>query len=146
MKIISSAFENNQMIPQKYTCDGENISPSLEIFDVPKNARSLALICNDSDAPSGDFIHWLVWNIAPETRKIDEGTAPEGAILGITSSGQSNYASPCPPTGVHHYHFKLFALDAKLNLSQSAGKSELLKAAQNHILAEAELVGLYQRQ
>ena len=145
MKIASSAFENKQMIPSKYTCDGENINPPLQITEVPSNTQSLVLIVDDPDAPSGDWVHWLVWNINPETKLITENESPQGAIQGTNDFGKQNYGGPCPPSGIHHYQFKIYALDTTLNLPSSSRKKDLEKAMANHILDKDMLIGLYQR-
>ena len=146
MKLTSPAFENNQFIPKKYTCDGENINPPLVIKDVPKGAKSLVLIVDDPDAPLKTWLHWLVWNIEPSVSLIEEGQAPENAAQGINDFGSHSYGGPCPPSGIHHYHFKLYALDIKLSLDPSVARAKVETAMQNHILDKAELVGLYQRQ
>lgn len=145
MKISSPVFENNECIPSKYTCDGGNISPPLMFSDVPGNAQSLVLIMDDPDAPRGTWIHWTIWNIDPKTTGIKENSVPGEAVEGITSFGRAGYGGPCPPTGTHRYFFKLYALDAKLDLAPDLDKSALEKAMQNHILAQAELIGLYTR-
>lgn len=145
MKIISRAFENNQMIPQKYTCDGENISPPLQISDIPEEAKSLVLIIDDPDAPSGDWVHWLVWNINPETKLITENESPKGAIQGINDFNRQNYDGPCPPSGIHHYQFKIYALDTILNLPSNSRKKDLEKTIEDHLLDKDILIGLYQR-
>ncbi len=145
MKIISSAFEDKQMIPPKYTCDGENINPPLQISNIPTETQSLALIVDDPDAPSGDWIHWLVWNINPAIKLITEDKSPQGAIQGTNDFNKQNYGGPCPPSGIHHYQFKIYALDTLLNLPSSSRKKDLEKAMENHILDKALIVGLYQR-
>ena len=145
MKILSPAFEANQTIPPKYTCDGENINPPLQIYDVPAGAKSLVLIFDDPDAPMGTWVHWTIWNIPPETKEIGENSAPIGAVEGITSFGSRGYGGPCPPSGTHRYFFKLYALDAMLDLPQSAKASDIKKAMKSHILDNAELIGLYKR-
>jgi len=145
MKITSPAFENNQMIPQKYTCDGENINPPLQINDIPAGTQSLVLIVDDPDAPSGDWVHWLVWNINPATKLIAENESPQGAIQGTNDFNKQNYGGPCPPSGIHHYQFKIYALDTVLNLPSSSRKKDLEKAMENHILDKEILIGLYQR-
>lgn len=152
MKITSPAFGEGQKIPAKYTCDGEGINPSLAIAEIPSNAQSLVLIVDDPDAPSGDFVHWLVWDISPTTTIISEDNVPNGAIQGRNSASQSVYYPPCPPaspagrpSGVHHYYFKIYALDTKLGLAGLAKKKELLSAMEGHILDWTELVGIYQR-
>ena len=145
MEISSAAFQNNQNIPAKYTCDGQNINPPLELKGVPDKARSLVLICDDPDAPAGLWTHWTVWNINPQLNKIDESSVGEGGTEGKTSKGDNGYHGPCPPSGSHRYFFRVFALDAKLNLDSSADSGQLQKAMEGHILEQAELVGLYQR-
>ena len=146
MKITSSEFISNQTMPAKYTCDGENINPPLNFSDIPANTQSLVLIVDDPDAPAGDWVHWLVWNILPETNSILAGTAPANSTEGTTSFGQPGYGGPCPPSGTHRYFFKLFALDTVLDLKSSANKSQLKQAMQNHILDQTELIGLYSRE
>jgi len=137
MKIESSAFQNNQNIPPKYTCDGENINPQLKISGVPESAKSLALIVDDPDASMGTWVHWVVLNIDPETAEIPENSAPAGSLELKTSFDKPGYGGPCPHTGTHRYFFKLYALDApKIN------SAEEIPA---HTIASAELIGLYQR-
>ena len=146
MKLESPAFLNNQNIPAKYTCDGENISPPLKILDVPEGAKSLALIVDDPDASSGSWLHWMLWNISPTTTQIAEVSIPEGAVEGLTDFGKTGYGGPCPPSNTHRYFFKLFALDTMLELSDSAKLQELEQAMQEHIIEQAELIGFYARQ
>lgn len=143
MKIFSPAFQNGQPIPAKYTCDGENVSPPFAFFEVPPAAKSLALIVDDPDAPSGNFVHWVVWNIGPHMKEIAEGSVPAGTMEGMTGFGKPGYGGPCPPSGEHHYFFKLYALDSLLNLPAGTGKAALEKAMEGHILEKTELVGLY---
>jgi Raf kinase inhibitor-like YbhB/YbcL family protein len=143
MKLTSSAFEHNQPIPKKYTCDGEDINPPLKIEGVPEGTKSLVLIVDDPDAPMGVFCHWIVWNIDPKISQIEENSKP--GIEGINDFGKNSYGGPCPPSGIHHYHFKIYALDTLLDLPLSSKKSDLEKAIQNHILDWAELIGTYQR-
>jgi len=145
MELTSNAFENNGFIPPKYTCDGDNISPPLDISNVPNSAQSLALVVDDPDAPGGDWVHWLVWNISPNLGKIPEGEAPENSSQGTTDFGQSEYGGPCPPSGTHRYQFKLYALDTNINLDSVAQKANLEAAMQGHILDQAILFGLYKR-
>lgn len=145
MKLTSSAFENNQTIPSKYTCDGEDINPPLEIQEIPETAQSLVLIVDDPDAPMGTWAHWLVWNIDPSIVSIKENSIPEGAVQGQNSFGKQDYGGPCPPSGTHHYYFKVYALDIKLELDSSSDKKDLESVIQNYILDQAELIGLYQR-
>ena len=159
MKISSPAFEANQTIPSKYTCDGENINPPLQIADVPANTKSLVLISDDPDAPMGTWAHWIVWNITPHTKEIQENTIPKlapwdpaspatpiPAIEGVTSFGKFGYGGPCPPSGTHRYFFKLYALDSILDLPTSAKAADIEKAMKGHILDKTELIGLYKRQ
>lgn len=145
MKISSPMFQNNSAIPKKYTCDGENTNPPLEISEIPVEVQSLVLIVDDPDAPGGTWVHWTVWNIDPKTTRIEENSVPIKAVEGTTSFGRTGYGGPCPPSGTHRYFFKLYALDIKLNLPLDTVKSGLLEAMADHILAETELVGLYSR-
>lgn len=145
MKLSSLVFQNNGYIPVKYTCDGENVNPPLEISGVPAGARSLVLIMDDPDAPRGTWVHWTLWNINPETKEIKENLLPSGAVEGLTSFGRPGYGGPCPPSGTHRYFFKLYALDTILNLNPEADKKLLEKAMEGHILDYAEIIGLYKR-
>lgn len=142
MQITSPAFKHNEYMPVKYTCEGEDINPSLVISGIPEDARGLALIMDDPDAPMGVWVHWVVFNI-PVVKRIEEDSVP--GELGITNSGRRDYHGPCPPSGTHRYFFKIYALDTKLNLSAGISKGQLEKAMQGHILDKAELIGLYQR-
>jgi len=144
MNITSPAFGNNGNIPPEYTCDGSGLSPQLNIGDVPSNAKSLVLICDDPDAPVGTWDHWIVFNIYPSTKEIAKGTEPKGTP-GKNSWGKTGYGGPCPPSGTHRYFFKLYALDTMLDIPPGASKKQIESAMQNHILAKAELVGLYKR-
>jgi hypothetical protein len=146
MKIESPVFENQEEIPSKYTCDGQDINPPLEFSEIPERTKSLALIMDDPDAPMGTWVHWILWNISPERREISENSLPPGAIEGKNSWGRIGYGGPCPPSGSHRYFFKLYALDTQLELSSQADKAELEKAMEGHILEKAELIGLYSRQ
>ncbi len=141
MKITSPDFENNEKIPVKFTGDGEDINPTLIIEDVPENTESLVLIIDDPDAPVGLWIHWLVWNISPNTMEIKENSIP--GVQGENSWGRNNYGGPMPPSGTHRYFFKLHALDTKLDLKNGATKQELEKAMEGHILEKSEFIGLY---
>jgi Raf kinase inhibitor-like YbhB/YbcL family protein len=143
MKLTSSAFEQGKAIPKKYTCDGEDINPPLKIEGVPEGTKSLALIVDDPDAPRGVFAHWIVWNIDPKISQIEENSKP--GIEGINDFGKNSYGGPCPPSGTHHYHFKISALDTLLDLPSTSKKSDLEKAIESHILDWAELIGTYQR-
>lgn len=143
MNLSSPEFSNNQLMPKKFTCEGEDINPQLFIEGVPQTAKSLALIMDDPDAPIGTWVHWVVFNI-PVTGKIEENSVP--GIQGMTNSGKAEYHGPCPPSGTHRYFFKIYALDKGLELPAKASKGQLKKAMQGHILDKAELVGLYKRE
>lgn len=145
MKLTSPAFKHGQRIPAIYTCDGKNINPPLVISEVPPGTKSLALIVDDPDAPAGVWVHWVVWNIRPDTNKIAEGSVSKEAEEGITSFGRTGYGGPCPPRGTHHYFFRLYALDTKLNLPKQSSREQADKAMKLHIIAETKLMGLYER-
>jgi Raf kinase inhibitor-like YbhB/YbcL family protein len=142
--ITSSAFQEGGNIPSKFTCDGSDTSPPLQLNGVPSEAKSLVLIADDPDAPSGLFTHWLVWNIPPQTNSIAEGSAPKG-VRGSNDFGKSGYKGPCPPPGTHRYSFKVFALDRELNLRAGAKRSQVDAAMKGHVIAQGELVGRYAR-
>ena len=143
LSVKSPAFEENKQIPKKYSCDGNDINPPLSIEGVPKETKTLALLMDDPDAPSGTFDHWVVWNIPRSTVKIGENTVPR--TEGINSARQRGYMGPCPPSGTHRYFFKVYALDTELNLGDNSRKKDVEKALKNHILAKGELIGLYSR-
>jgi Raf kinase inhibitor-like YbhB/YbcL family protein len=143
MKLISAAFQSGSEIPAKFSCNGANVSPELQIGGVPAGAKSLVLIVDDPDAPSGLFTHWLVWNIDPQTTKIAENSFPAGAAQGTNDFGKRGYGGPCPPSGTHRYYFKIFALDTKLDVKPAAKRRDLDKAMQGHVLAQGELMGRY---
>lgn len=143
MKITSPSFEHNQNMSSKYSCDGENVNPPLQFIDIPQNAKSLVLIVDDPDAPSKTWIHWVVFNIDPKTSGIEENSKPTTGIEGMTDFGRTGWGGPCPPSGVHRYFFKLYALDSTLNLSSAAGKKEVEDAMEDHIIESSELTGLY---
>jgi Raf kinase inhibitor-like YbhB/YbcL family protein len=149
VKLSSKAFKNNGAIPSKYTCQGIDINPPLDILDVPDGAKSLALIMDDPDVPERIrkdrmFVHWVAFNIDPDTRAIKEGV-PTLGTLGQNTGGMSRYMGPCPPDREHRYFFKLYALDTTLSLTEGATKEEVLKAMNGHILAQAELMGRYEK-
>lgn len=144
IKITSPAFAEGEMIPRKYTCDGDDISPPLQISDVPENTKALALIMDDPDAPVGGWDHWIVFNIPASISQINEGEEPQGTT-GKNSWGRTGYGGPCPPSGTHRYFFKLYALDTMLDLEQGASKKKILKAMEGHILAQGKLMGKYKR-
>ncbi len=143
MAISSSAFAHNETIPVLYTCDGADISPPLAISNVPEGTVSLALIVDDPDAPVGTWDHWVEFNI-PVTGTIAEDAGQIGT-RGRNSWGSTGYGGPCPPSGTHRYFFKLYALDAELDLSAGATKRQVEAAMEGRILAQAELIGLYAR-
>lgn len=147
MKITSSSFNTNEKIPEKYTCDGENINPPLEFFEVPENAKSLVLILDDPLAPMGTWTHWTIWNIPVETKELNEkAKIPQGAVEGLTSFKTNGYGGPCPPKGIEHkYYFRLYALNTMLDLESKANEAELKEAMKPCIEDYAELVGIYGR-
>ena len=142
LQVTSPAFKNNNLIPRKNTCDGEDVNPPLEISNLPKGTRSLVLIVDDPDCPTGTWEHWNVWNIPP-TNKIEEDSVP--GVEGMNDFGKQSYGGPCPPTGVHRYFFKIYALDIELSLPVHSRKKDIEDAMSEHIIAKGELVGLYQR-
>lgn len=146
MKLTSPPIgENNHNIPSKYTCDGVNISPPLEIDEVPERAKSLVLIMDDPDAPGGTLNHWIVWNISPVIKKIKKNSIPTGAIVGKNAFGENNYIGPCPPADTHAYLFKLYAIDALLPIDSTLGKKEIRRAIEGHILEKTLFKGYYRR-
>jgi hypothetical protein len=146
MKITSSAFVEGERIPNKYTCIGENINPTLIVQSVPAAAESLVLIMDDPDAPKGTFVHWIVYNIPTTTKTIEEGKEPQGA-QGYNSANKRGYLGPCPPSGTHRYFFKLYALNATLQLSDAfANKERVEEAMQGKIIDKAELMGTYSKE
>lgn len=144
MQISSSAFTQGNKIPDQYTCTDENISPPLGFLNIPEGTESLALIVDDPDAPSGTFTHWVVFNIPPSTKTIEEGASPEG-IQGKNDFNRLGYGGPCPPSGVHRYFFKLFALDITLDLDEGATKVEVEHAMEGHIIIQSTLMGVYEK-
>ncbi len=142
MGISSTAFKNGEMIPAKYTCDGANVNPPLDIKDIPDETKCLVLIADDPDAPIGTWVHWVVWNI-PVTHHIKEN-AVHGRE-GINDFQEHHYGGPCPPSGIHRYFFKIYALDALLDLPANTKKLPLEKAMSEHIIGFGELIGLYTR-
>jgi Raf kinase inhibitor-like YbhB/YbcL family protein len=144
MKITSSAFQDGGNIPSKFTCDGSDTSPPLQITSVPVEAKTLVLVADDPDAPGRLFTHWLVWNIPPQTNSIAEGSAPKG-VHGTNDFGKSGYGGPCPPSGTHRYSFKVFALDRELALPSGAKRGQVDAAMKGHVIAQGELMGRYAR-
>ena len=150
--LTSSAFPNEGEIPMQFTCDGEDLSPPLSFTDVPEGARSLALIVDDPDAPDPaaprmTWVHWVLYNLPADASGLAESVTdlPAGTLQGINDWKRTGYGGPCPPIGTHRYFFKLYALDTTLELEAGATKQELLDAMAGHVLAEGELIGVYER-
>lgn len=139
MILQSTAFANQGQIPEKYTCKGRNVSPPLQIQDVPPTAQSLVLICDDPDAPGKTFLHWLVWDMDPAAAEIPEATEP--GTGGRNDFGKNRYGGPCPPSGVHRYYFRLYALDTKLGLAEGSSRRDVEAAMEGHTIATATLMG-----
>jgi len=149
-ELTSTAFGQGEPIPRRYTCDGEDISPPLQWSDPPQGTQSFALIADDPDAPMGTWVHWVLYNIPAQARGLPEAVSsdaelPDGSRHGQNSWRRLGYGGPCPPSGTHRYFFKLYALDAQLDLAAGANKKQLLRAMEGHILAQAELMGTYTR-
>lgn len=143
MEIKSPAFRNGEKVPEKYTCEGPNVSPPLEFNDIPVGARSLALLVEDPDAPAKPWVHWLVFNIPPEAAGFGEDAIAPGATQGLCNGNTFGYEGPCPPESEHQYSFKLYALDIKLDIPDASDRKTVLHAMQGHVLAEAVLTGTY---
>ena len=143
MQLNSTAFNDGAMIPSKYTCDGADVSPPLGFGQVPAGCQSLALICDDPDAPAGIWVHWVCYDLPPTLKGLAEGE--KAGVQGINDFHKPGYGGPCPPSGVHHYHFKLYALDCQLKLAPGATKHALEKAMHGHVIGSAELIGTYAR-
>ena len=151
IKITSTAFAEGGMIPAKYTCDGENVSPPLAWDSIPQAAKSIALIADDPDAPMGTWVHWVLYNLPAEITALRENIPLQeklenGANQGMNDFRKIGYGGPCPPSGVHRYFFKLYALDTFLEATPEMTKSKLLSAMEGHKLAEGSLIGRYERQ
>jgi len=149
-ELTSSVFAQGEPIPVKYTCDGEDVSPPLEWGDPPQGTESFALVNDDPDAPVGTWDHWILYNLPPEARSLPEAVPsdaelPDGSQHGQNSWRRLGYGGPCPPSGTHRYFFKLYALDTSLDLASNANKKQLLQAMEGHVLAQAELMGVYSR-
>ena len=150
IQVTSTAFAQGQPIPQKYTGQGDDVSPPLQWTGTPPNTKSLALICDDPDAPMGTFTHWVLYNIPSASAVLTENvpkmeTLDDGRKQGKNSFGNIGYNGPMPPPGKpHHYYFKLYALDTTLNLDPGENRADLLDAMKGHIIAEGELMGTYQ--
>jgi len=143
MKITSEAFEHNGKIPDIFTCKGDDISPPLALDSIPNGTKSLALIMDDPDAPSGTWVHWVVYDIPADTKSIAENTVP--GTQGNNSWGRNDYGGPCPPSGTHRYFFKLYALDTLLHQTEGASKEDIERAMEGHILDRGELIGLFSK-
>lgn len=142
MNLTSSEFKHNDFIPNRFSCEGEDINPPLEITNIPPAAKSLVLIVDDPDAPMGTWVHWVVFDM-PVSNLIKVNSIP--GKQGMNNAGNLNYHGPCPPSGTHRYYFKIYALDVELNLKEGISKVQLEKAMLGHILEKAELIGLYKR-
>jgi Raf kinase inhibitor-like YbhB/YbcL family protein len=148
IKLISSAFTEGQKIPRQYTCDGINISPPLEWTGLPKTAKTIAIIADDPDAPAGDWVHWVIYNLPADTMGMIENVpATEdvkgGGLQGKNDFGKIGYGGPCPPSGTHRYLFRIYAVDSELALKAGAARTDVEKAMEGHILAQAQLIGTY---
>ncbi len=147
MKLTSTAFVDGGLLPSKYTCDGENVSPPIAWQNAPENTKSFALIYDDPDAPAGTWDHWVLYNLPPTTNSLPENAAilPKGTKVGLNSWPNAAYGGPCPPSGTHRYIFHLYALDTMLNLSGKVTSEILRQAMANHLVATTTLTGRYQR-
>lgn len=148
--LASQAFADGSTVPALYTCDGEDISPPLTWSGPPPGTVSFALVCEDPDAPGGTWTHWVAWNIPPSSRGLPEGCSreallPDGTVQGVNSWGETGYGGPCPPSGIHRYIFRIYALDTLLDPDTGASAVELLEAMQGHVIGSASLTGLYSR-
>ena len=149
-ELASVLIGPGQPIPAQYSCDGENLSPPLDWGEPPGGTQSFALIMDDPDAPGGTWVHWVLYNIPADVRGLQENIAsevqfPDGSQHGLNSFGQPGYGGPCPPSGIHRYFFKLYALDVALSLGENADREQVLAAMEGHVLAETELMGTYSR-
>ena len=150
VKINSSAFAEGGMIPKRYTCDSEDVSPDLTWSGVPEGTQSIALICDDPDAPMGTWVHWVLFNLPGDQTQLPEAVPPDqnlvtGGVHGKNDFGRLGYGGPCPPGGTHRYYFKIYALDTLLDLDSGITKAQLLDAMQGHILGEGQIMGKYSR-
>jgi hypothetical protein len=150
VKIASEAFTDGGHIPAKYTCDGNDVSPPIQWTDIPAQAKSVALICDDPDAPKKDFTHWVLYDLPPGTRTLPEHVSggqelPDGGRQGKNDFGKVGYGGPCPPSGRHRYRFTLYALDTELGVPPAAIRSDVENAMKGHVLETAQLTGIYAR-
>jgi Raf kinase inhibitor-like YbhB/YbcL family protein len=146
--MISSAFKSGDAIPERFTCSGDNESPALEFTGVPDGTHSLALILDDPDAPMGTFVHWVIYNLPSALKGLPEGVSSSAGGLeqGVNGFGKIGYTGPCPPPGKpHHYRFRFYALDQKLELKQGVTSQKVEAAMKGHVLGRSELVGIFQR-
>lgn len=145
MNISSPSFSDGGRVPDRYACKGENVSPRIDLQGIPDNAKSLAIIVDDPDAPLKIWVHWIAWNITPIST-IPEAELPQGSVEGVNDFGIHQYSGPCPPPGsVHRYFFKVYALDTMLDIGEDSEKADLEKAMKGHVLAQATLVGTFSR-
>ena len=150
IKVTSTAFQEGGMIPRKFTGDGENVSPPLAWAPIPPGTKSLALVSDDPDAPMGTWVHWVLYNLPPETKELSEKVSPDATLASGARHGKNDfrslgYGGPMPPSGTHRYYFKVYALDTALDLAPGATKPQLLKAMEGHVLAQGQLMGKYKR-
>jgi len=150
MELTSTAFDNGGMVPDKYTCEGSNVSPPLEWDNLPEGTKSVALICDDPDAPMGTWVHWVVYDIPATINKLPENTPSDKTLTNSGKQGSNDfhkigYGGPCPPSGTHRYFFKLYALDTYLGLDPGMTKEQLLRSMKGHVLEEVKLIGRYRR-
>jgi Raf kinase inhibitor-like YbhB/YbcL family protein len=149
IKLTSTAFKNGEMIPRKYTCDGPDVSPHLAWAGIPAGTKSLVLVCDDPDAPRGAWVHWVIFNLPPDVRELEEDVPKQkdlsnGARQGVNDFGRVGYGGPCPPA-LHRYYFKIYALDTAVALAAGATKAQVMRAIEGHVLGQGELMGKYKR-
>jgi Raf kinase inhibitor-like YbhB/YbcL family protein len=142
LQVSSPSFSNNDFIPSKFSCEGDNTSPAISVKNIPAQTQSLAIIVEDPDAPNGTVTHWIAWDMDPSGNITEKSTT---GTQGKNTRGNNGYMGPCPPNGTHHYHFKIYALDKKLGLAEGSTKEQLLDAMKDHILGSGELIGLYKK-
>src|ERR1043165_5068066 len=142
LRVYSPVFGDEGNIPMKYTCEGDNINPPLSINELPPDTKSMAIIVEDPDSPSGTFDHWVIWDIEPQTNIAENFM---GGVQGKNGKQKTGYTGPCPPSGIHRYYFKVYALDTKLELPNAESKKSLLDAMRGHIIAGGEIMGKYSK-
>jgi Raf kinase inhibitor-like YbhB/YbcL family protein len=146
MQITSSAIDSKEFILEKYTCQGENVNPPLTFSEIPEGAKSLVLIMDDPDAPSGTYVHWILYNMSPATIQVNENALPPASLEGLTTKGDKGYKGPCPPEGqTHHYYFKLYALNKELDLKEGVSIDEINEAIEDSVIEQCEIIGLYKK-